>query len=273
MIRCTYLSKVGLGHKAAKWFKRAILLVPGVLQLPLQSTIRTRSRCSNAKPLSRRPIGRELSGISAALTNSSFFDLTCANQTGGKMKFIVYLFLLPIYLSANSNPGIFGDYLNTVFVETGTLFGASTTAALDSGFKEVYSIELSEKWHMYCLDKFRDVPNVHLWQGDSGTLLAEMIRDIDEPITFWLDAHYSGAPTAMGSSYTPILQELEAIRNHPIKTHTILIDDIRCFGTEDFDFIPLAKVLAILQEINPKYTISYRDGYVKRDILVAKISH
>ena len=33
----TYLSKVGLGHKAAKWLKRAILLVPRVLQLPRHS--------------------------------------------------------------------------------------------------------------------------------------------------------------------------------------------------------------------------------------------
>lgn len=184
---------------------------------------------------------------------------------------IAAILCISFHLSAASGPGIFNQYPNLVFVETGTWVGESTEEAIRAGFQEIHSIELSKEWHAYCQDKFKGMSNVHLWQGDSGAVLEEVIRNIQVPITFWLDAHYSGEPTAKGNSFTPILQELEAIKKHPIKTHTILIDDIRIFGTEDFDFIPLSQVLELLHEINPDYKISYRNGFVRNDILVAKI--
>lgn len=70
---------------------------------------------------------------------------------------------------------------------------------------------------------------------------------------------------------SPILQELEAIKNHPIKNHTILIDDVRMFGTRDFDGVTLDQITDKLREINPNYSIFFEKGYQANDILVACI--
>jgi hypothetical protein len=68
------------------------------------------------------------------------------------------------------------------------------------------------------------------------------------------------------------MKELEIIKNHHIKEHTILIDDLRewsrdfpaiGFNTEDIK----AKIL----EINTNYIFSVADGHVAGDILVAEI--
>ncbi|HRI35351.1 MAG TPA: hypothetical protein PLD02_16495, partial [Saprospiraceae bacterium] len=69
----------------------------------------------------------------------------------------------------------------------------------------------------------------------------------------------------------PVLLELEAIKQHSIKTHTILIDDCRFFGTEGFDYITIDQVIKSLLEINPSYQFKYENGYTADDILVAYI--
>ena len=52
---------------------------------------------------------------------------------------------------------------------------------------------------------------------------------MDGKILFWLDGHYSGKGTAIGKGATPILEELESIKNSKVNDAVILIDDIRCF--------------------------------------------
>ncbi len=135
----------------------------------------------------------------------------------------------------------------------------------------IYSIELSPVYYQYCRYLFRNFPKVHLLEGDSAKQFDLILDKIDAPATFWLDAHCSGGNTARGDSGTPILSELESIAKHPIKTHTILIDDVRLFGSEEFDFVPLDEVIERIRHINPLYTISFEDGYVPGDILVARV--
>jgi len=101
--------------------------------------------------------------------------------------------------------------------------------------------------------------------GSSADLLWDIIKSIDEPITFWLDAHYVE---------TPILQELVAIKSHHIKTHTILIDDVRLFGGNG-DWgrnISIDTVIQYGLAINNQYNISYEPNFCgPKDILVFKI--
>ncbi|MBI2810892.1 MAG: hypothetical protein HYX67_08705, partial [Candidatus Melainabacteria bacterium] len=94
---------------------------------------------------------------------------------------------------------------------------------------------------------------------------------IDAPATFWLDGHYSGPGTAMGNSNTPLLEELKHIAQHPIKTHTLLIDDIRLLGAQEMDFITLEELKREILLINPNYEFSFEDGYAANDVLVAKV--
>ncbi|MBS0605120.1 MAG: hypothetical protein JSS60_08835 [Verrucomicrobia bacterium] len=172
---------------------------------------------------------------------------------------------------ATTSSEVFAKYKNNCFVETGSFNGDGIQKALDAGFEYVYSIELSEKYHNICKKRFQHNPNVSLLFGDSAHVLGPLMHEIHEPVTFWLDGHCMLLDTAKGETMTPLLKELEAIKNHPIKTHTILIDDIRLLGTWILDNIPLNAVIAKLKEINPEYTIAYEDGYEKKDVLVAYI--
>jgi len=170
-----------------------------------------------------------------------------------------------------TSTAVFAKYKKKYFVETGTFRGDGVQQALDAGYEEVYSIELSESLYMCAKERFKDRPNVHLIHGDSSKVLWDVISQINGPITFWLDGHYSGGITARGETTTALLQELDAIARHPIKTHTILIDDVRDFGGAGFDFIPMDTAIAKLKGINKKYAIRFEDGYIQNDVLVAVV--
>lgn len=187
--------------------------------------------------------------------------------------YAVMLFLLCSHpdLKAVTSSEVFAKYLNTYFVETGSYCGDGIQMALSTGFQEIYSIELSPEYHERCNKRFAGNSQIHLILGDSSSMLHSILQHIDAPATFWLDGHYSGGDTAKGNSNSPILEELDAIAQHPIKTHTILIDDIRQAGTEDFDFVTLGDIAKKIQSINPNYRISFEDGYIANDVLVAKV--
>lgn len=169
---------------------------------------------------------------------------------------------------------IFKKYINPYFIETGSFMGNGIQEAIGAGYKNIKSIELSDKYYNFCVNKFKDNKNVEIIKGDSFKVLPDIINSINENITFWLDGHHSCGDTALGEYWAPLMQELGVIKNHKIKNHTILIDDMRCweepnkvhgFYKED--------IFKILKEINPNYEFIYEDGVQKSDILVAFIKN
>jgi len=168
-------------------------------------------------------------------------------------------------------------HLNPVFIETGTFKGKSVKEALSLGFKKIYSIELKKGCYEKCKHKFRkqiSKGTIELFLGDSSICLPEILNKVDQTVTFWLDAHYSGIFTARGPIDVPLMMELDAISKHHIKNHTILIDDVRLFGkknTADWSNISLDAVIKALKKINPDYSIFYENGSREKDILVAKL--
>jgi hypothetical protein len=120
------------------------------------------------------------------------------------------------------------------FVETGTYYG-DTLGYISRIDNDILctSIELSEVLHQKAQLKFKARKNVNLIQGDSGKELPELLNCLSQPALFWLDGHYSSGITAKGDSATPISAELDAVLQHPIKQHVILIDDARCFDGHD----------------------------------------
>ena len=161
---------------------------------------------------------------------------------------------------------------NSVFIETGTCDGAGVRNAIFSGFKEIYSIELAEYYYQYSKSYFKYNDNVHLIFGDTVKELPKILSKLDVSATFWLDAHYSGGDTDFVDVLSPLMKELDIIKEHHIKTHTIIIDDLRewkrdypaiGFNAEDIR----DKIL----EINPDYRFFYEDGYIGGDILVAEV--
>jgi hypothetical protein len=170
---------------------------------------------------------------------------------------------------------ILSDVKDQVFIETGTCNGVTLEMiAKLNKYRDIYSVEYLEKSVQHDLNEVRNrlsgYKNVHIFQDNSTDFLNKLLPTLNEPCTFWLDAHYDG--TAPEQEYKgsgiPLRDELTIIKNHHIKTHTILIDDVRCF----FGYkISPYETEQILKSINPSYKISYEDCYFPRDVLVAKI--
>jgi hypothetical protein len=167
------------------------------------------------------------------------------------------------------NDAVLRKYPNATFIETGTRRGDTTALALCCGFERVLTVELSDNWRDLYQARFGDDCRVRFFAGLSKDRLPERLAQVDTSATFWLDAHYSGGDTARGDQFCPLLEELDLIAGHRIKTHTILIDDVRLFGGEFGPEVTLEQVKKKLLAINPHYCFHFEDGYVRNDILVA----
>jgi hypothetical protein len=146
------------------------------------------------------------------------------------------------------------NYFCDSFIETGTFYG-QTINSVRNQFNVVHSIELYEPLYQYNKKAFSNYNNVTIHFGDSSSMLKETLKLTKGRILFWLDGHFSGAGTACGNVESPILAELEIIKNETKKDHCILIDDVRSFtGTQGYP--TREETIKRLLEINPKYQIN-----------------
>lgn len=157
-----------------------------------------------------------------------------------------------------------------ILVEGGSYLGGGIQAALDAGFDRVLSYEISTGLYNKTKDRFAGNSNVTVLQKPTQYMYEEL-KDIDERIVFWLDAHYSFLDTSFHETTCPILEELHEISKHHIKTHTILVDDLRLFGTREFAGVTLGDVKKAILAINPRYVFELADGMKAGDILVARV--
>ena len=118
---------------------------------------------------------------------------------------------------------------------------------------------------------------------------------IDTKITFWIDAHYCADGAYIGEKWCPMKEEFEAIENHDIKEHTILVDDWRCMnnthidyswkeqqkkgseqitigdGGKEVGFLGKENCFKIIKGINSNYDFSFENGQIENDVLVCQI--
>lgn len=140
----------------------------------------------------------------------------------------------------------------SVFVETGTYKG-DMIYAMQPHFGEICSIELDEELFRKARKRLAGYRNVHIIHGQSGEVLPEIMKGIKQSCLFWLDAHYSGGPTAKAKVETPIMQELDCILAHPMaEEHVLLIDDARCFTGEN-DYPVLKEVQESILGARPNW--------------------
>lgn len=161
-----------------------------------------------------------------------------------------------------------GNDPNCVFVETGSHIGETIQLALDVGFKKIISIEFGKELHEHCVARFANNTNVVLYHGDSSKMLYDMSKNIDGPIVFWLDAHYSSGNTAKADKICPLYEEIDQIKKLKNNNHLIMIDDVRDVGGWMSE-VTMSGIQTKLLEVNNKYSFSYIDGHIKNDILVA----
>lgn len=171
-----------------------------------------------------------------------------------------------------TSASVFAQYPNSIFVESGSLTGDGIQAALNAGFSTVVSIELSPKYVAHCQARFGSDPRVVLVHGDTEDVLPEVLKHIRVPATFWLDGHHSCGDTALGKHWAPLMQELEAIGSHQVKTHAILIDDMRCWETKnEVHGFWKEDILEKVREINSDYRFVYHDGSQPNDVLACVV--
>ena len=161
------------------------------------------------------------------------------------------------------------------FFETGTNMGFGVKEAIKSGFKKIISIDIEERYYNLAKENFTEkkYPNTEFTFacGNSAEMTESLISSVNERILFWLDGH--------GCGRNPLHGELEAIKNHKIKNHTILIDDVRMMGNRqkewEFAWGPETrrdKIIESVMKINSNYKISYLNSpNAQNDVLVAEI--
>lgn len=127
-------------------------------------------------------------------------------------------------------------------LETGSHMGNTINTALELGFEKIISCEFNRSRYNHCTVRFYDKP-VHLFCGYSTKCMPKMIKLLDKKALIWLDAHSEGGGV-------PTVEELQILKNCPIKNHTILIDDIpEYFNTKE----SLEELKQAILDINKDY--------------------
>ena len=128
------------------------------------------------------------------------------------------------------------EYLGpeAIVIETGTYLGDGA-ALLSKHFREVITIELDERLASDATERFLLCPAVRVICGESNGVLNKYPFAECTPYLFWLEAHYSSGSTAGEDDPCPLILEIDTIVSKlpPNSPYLILIDDVRCIGTED----------------------------------------
>lgn len=125
------------------------------------------------------------------------------------------------------------EYGITDFVEGGTYKGGSCSLAAQH-FKRVITIEGDRnRFEKTTAALAGQYPNLTFWYGDTRTLLAKALKEMDAPCLLWLDAHFCGGGVEYAhriGDECPLSFELQAINSSKFAgQHVILIDDARYF--------------------------------------------
>jgi hypothetical protein len=158
----------------------------------------------------------------------------------------------------------------TTFVETGTYKGDTVKAMLVSGlFQQIHTIDIYLDRAQAARNRYASFPNIHCWHGDSAEQMPEILRYVETPTLFWLDAHHSGGQIARvkGLIETPLMKELEAILSHPLAAqHVILIDDARyfeAFGSKYENYPTEGEAAKLVLDKCPDWVWEVRDDIVR----------
>lgn len=155
------------------------------------------------------------------------------------------------------------DYTKfNTFIETGTYCG-DTTFAMEPYFKEIYTIEISDKYHNRTKSQYNG-NKINFLLGDSSNIFQSLLPTINDNAIFFLDGHWSSGDTGRGEKDCPLIEEITHIYNLFKHSAIIIIDDYRLFGkgpnngmNEDWTDINKIKLTDILQErISNVYSLS-----------------
>ena len=118
-----------------------------------------------------------------------------------------------------------------ILFETGLFKGGGVERSLNL-FEKIYSCDIMKEFVDNAKEHFKHRHDVTILHGDSKDCL-KVSLDIDQPILFYLDAHFSGGKTGGENicNGCPVLEELKVIGQRKHKD-VVIIDDLRLMGVE-----------------------------------------
>lgn len=179
-------------------------------------------------------------------------------------------------MSLPPNKNLLAQYPNRWFIETGAYRGDAIQEAWDAGFGRIRSMDIDPANIDFCEHRFDLTQNpkshIQLYAGDSAEDLWAIIADIGEQITFWLDAHSQLFEDEPESEHPfPLLMELQQIAMHPVKSHTILIDDLLILTHPDVTGWEKVDIINAIKQINLDYQFKLAANPVKNNLLIAHL--
>lgn len=129
-----------------------------------------------------------------------------------------------------------------VFVETGTANGDSLAYAALHNFKHLYSIEIDMECANNAAKRFEADKRIMVLCGSSSSVLTKIAYKHQEPILFWLDAHFPGEMHGLPYDHEknmqlrlPLETELSIISNsRDVSKDYFIIDDLRIYEDGPF---------------------------------------
>lgn len=140
-----------------------------------------------------------------------------------------------------------------VFIETGTFRGETVKAMLQT-FDKLFTVDTNAIYAQRAARRFRSMPKVRCFCGDSAEVLPKILVGIAEPCLFWLDAHCVGTKHDNYVVGAPIRAELDCILSHSrAADHIILIDDVWFFERGGAGIPSVAELAAIVHAKFPDW--------------------
>lgn len=182
------------------------------------------------------------------------------------------------YGYADVSHGVLEKYKqNDIFVCVGIYSCVSLARAINAKYAELLGIDESQVLvdharAIFPKDFNRTITNYHIYHGGMSEF-RNIIFTINKPMTIFLGNHFPSIDEVRSNT---ILQELDVLKEHPVKTHTVLIDYVNYAGTDAFGGVSLNEIKSRLLEINGNYRFSLEKGgrleKEEKAILVAYVS-
>jgi len=143
---------------------------------------------------------------------------------------------------------------HSLLVEAGTYKG-ETVAFFVAHAAQITSVELNDHLYADAVRRFACEPMVSLVHGDALEEVPRIVGDLSAPPLVFLDGHWSGVGTATGEVTEPAAAMLSSLGKTAPPGTTVVIDDLRLFGSGLFGFPQLDELTAAAREGFPKANI------------------
>jgi len=149
---------------------------------------------------------------------------------------------------------VFQERGHRVFIEAGTYRG-NTVAFFLSHADEITSVELQDGLYADAVRRFAAHPKVTIVHGDALTEIPRVVAEVSRPPLVFLDGHFSMQGTAVGTEMEPARAMLPALGRAAPPGTTVVIDDLRLFGSGMVGFPQLDELTAAAREGFPDANI------------------